>query len=103
MNLCKYAVVNGSHTVMGEILGKHAKPIIGIPIYDEHTNQIRWAEERKLGLMANNRKQIISAIKKIKENYADFEGSVKEYSKNSHGSGAVNAANIVSEILEGKN
>jgi len=100
---CRYGVVNGSHTVMGEILGKHAKPIIGIPIYDEHTNQIRWAEERKLGLMANNRKQIISAIKKIKENYADFEGSVKQYSKNSHGSGAENAANIVSEILEGKN
>ena len=100
---CRYSVVNGSHTVMGEILGKHAKPIIGIPIYDEHTNQIRWAEERKLGLMANNRKQIINAIKKIKENYTEFEGSVKEYSKNSHGSGAENAANIVSEILEGKN
>jgi hypothetical protein len=100
---CRYGVVNGSHTVMGEILGKHAKPIIGIPIYDEHTNQIRWAEERKLGLMANNRKQIINAIKKIKENYAEFEGSVKQYSKNSHGSGAENAANIVSEILEGKN
>ena len=100
---CRYSVVNGSHTVMGEILGKHAKPIIGIPIYDEHTNQIRWAEERKLGLMANNRKQIINAIKKIKENYIEFEGSVKEYSKNSHGSGAENAANIVSEILEGKN
>ena len=100
---CRYGVVNGSHTVMGEILGKHAKPIIGIPIYDEHTNQIRWAEERKLGLMANNRKQIINAIKKIKENYTEFEGSVKEYSKNSHGSGAENAANIVSEILEGKN
>ncbi len=100
---CRYSVVNGSHTVMGEILGKHAKPIIGIPIYDEHTNQIRWAEERKLGLMANNRKQIIDDIKKIKENYTEFEESVKEYSKNSHGSGAENAANIVSEILEGKN
>jgi len=100
---CRYGVVNGSHTVMGEILGKHAKPIIGIPIYDEHTNQIRWAEERKLGLIANNRKQIINAIKKIKENYAEFEGSVKQYSKNSHGLGAENAANIVSEILEGKN
>ena len=34
LNLCKYAVVNGSHTVMGEILGNNAKPIIGIPIYD---------------------------------------------------------------------
>ena len=43
---CKYAVINGSHTVMGEILGNHSKPIIGIPIYDEHTNQIRWIEEK---------------------------------------------------------
>ena len=33
---CRYAVVNGSHTVMGEILGGKAKPIIGMPVYDEH-------------------------------------------------------------------
>ena len=30
LNFCKYAVVNGSHTVMGEILGGKVKPIIGI-------------------------------------------------------------------------
>ena len=52
VDFCKYSVVNGSHTVMGEILGSHAKPIIGIPIYDEHTNQIEWAREKKLGLFA---------------------------------------------------
>ncbi|KAF6248784.1 MAG: glycosyltransferase, partial [Nitrosopumilus sp. YT1] len=33
---CKYAVINGSHTVMGEIMGVSSKPIIGMPIYDEH-------------------------------------------------------------------
>ena len=48
LNLCKYAVVNGSHTVMGEIMGGKSKPIIGIPIYDEHTNNIKWAEEKNL-------------------------------------------------------
>ena len=47
LNLCKYTVVNGSHTVMGEIMGGKSKPIIGIPIYDEHTNNIRWAEEKE--------------------------------------------------------
>ena len=46
LDSCKYAVVNGSHTVMGEILGSHAKPIIGIPIYDEHTNQIELTKEK---------------------------------------------------------
>ena len=30
LNLCGYAVVNGSHTVMGEIMGGKSKPIIGI-------------------------------------------------------------------------
>ena len=53
LNLCKYAVVNGSHTVMGEIMGGKSKPIIGIPIYDEHTNNIKWADEKKLGILAN--------------------------------------------------
>jgi len=103
LNLCKYGVVNGSHTVMGEILGKYAKPIIGIPIYDEHTNQIRWAEEKKLGMMAKNRKQIIIAIQNIKENYSEFQESAKEFSKNFDGNGAEKAANLASEALEGKN
>lgn len=46
LDLCKYAVVNGSHTVMGEIMGEKAKPIIGIPIHDENTNNIKWADEK---------------------------------------------------------
>lgn len=52
LNLSKYAVVNGSHTVMGEILGGKSKPIIGIPIYDEHENNIKWAEKKNLGILA---------------------------------------------------
>ena len=53
---CKYAVLNGSHTVMGEVLGNHAKPIIGIPIHDENTNNIRWADEKKLGILVSKNK-----------------------------------------------
>ena len=100
MNSSKYEVTNGSHTVMGEILGKHAKPIIGIPIFDEHTNQIQWAEERKLGLLAKNRKQIINAIQSLRKDYSLFEDSVKEFSKNFDGNGAVNTTKIVSEMLQ---
>ncbi len=102
LNLCKYAVVNGSHTVMGEILGSHAKPIIGIPIYDEHTNQIKWAEEKKLGLFAQNRVQIVETIKEIHENYEEFTDSVKEFSRNFNGNGVNNTTKIVSEILKDK-
>ena len=69
LNLCKYAVVNGSHTVMGEIMGGKSKPIIGIPIYDEHTNNIRWAEEKNIGVLATKTDKVIKAIQKIKENY----------------------------------
>ena len=102
LNLCKYAVVNGSHTVMGEILGNHAKPIIGIPIYDEHTNQIEWTREKKLGLFSQNRMQIVEAVRQMHENYEEYADSVKEFSKNFNGNGVNNTAKIVSEILQGK-
>ena len=78
---CKYAVVNGSHTVMGEIMGGKSKPIIGIPIYDEHTNQIKWAEEKNLGILANNTKEVLGGIKKIKSEYTHFEEALKDFSK----------------------
>ena len=102
LDCCKYGVVNGSHTVMGEILGSHAKPIIGIPIYDEHTNQIEWAKEKKLGLFAQNRVQILEAIKEMYENYEELSDSVNEFSRNFNGNGVNNTAKIVSEILEDK-
>ena len=102
VDCCKYSVVNGSHTVMGEILGSHAKPIIGIPIYDEHTNQIEWAKEKKLGLFAQNRVQIVGAVKEMYESYEEFTDSVREFSRNFNGNGVNNTAKIVTEILEDK-
>ena len=100
LNLCKYAVINGSHTAMGEIIGTKAKPIIGIPVYDEHTNQIRWAEERKLGILANNTKQVIQAVYKIRDNYNKYKEQLIEFSRNFDRNGAQNTAQIIAEMLE---
>ncbi len=102
LNLCKYAVVNGSHTVMGEVMGGKSKPIIGIPIYDEHTNNILWAQEKNLGLIATKTSQVIDAISKIKKNYEVFEGNLNEFSKNFVPNGAENSARIVAQMLEEK-
>ncbi len=102
LNLCKYAVVNGSHTVMGEIMGGKAKPIIGIPIYDEHTNNIKWAEEKNLGVLAIKTNQVTQGISKIKENYEEFQDSLKEFSKNFVPNGAENSAKIAAQTIEEK-
>ena len=102
LDLCKYAVVNGSHTVMGEIMGGKTKPIIGIPIYDEHTNNIKWAEEKNLGILATKTKQVIEGISKIRENYERFEESLNEFSKNFVPNGAENSAKIAAQTLEEK-
>jgi len=99
---CKYAVINGSHTVMGEIMGVSSKPIIGMPIYDEHTNQIKWAEEKQLGVLAENKKQVIKAIQTIRQNYNKYQEGLEEFSKNFNANGAENTAKIVSEVLERK-
>ena len=99
---CKYAVINGSHTVMGEIMGVSSKPIIGMPIYDEHTNQIKWAEERQLGVLAESKKRAIKAIQMIRQNYNKYQERLEEFSKNFNENGAENTAKIVSEILERK-
>ncbi|MCA9811751.1 MAG: glycosyltransferase [Nitrosarchaeum sp.] len=102
LNLCKYAVVNGSHTVMGEILGGKAKPIIGIPIYDEHTNNIRWAEEKNLGVLANTTKEAVKAVFYIREKYNKLEESLGEFSRNFAPNGAENTAKIAAQTLEEK-
>ncbi|RMW38726.1 MAG: glycosyltransferase [Nitrosopumilus sp.] len=102
LDLCKYAVVNGSHTVMGEIMGGKTKPIIGIPIYDEHTNNIKWAQEKNLGILATKTKQVIEGISRIRENYAKFEESLNEFSKNFVPNGAENSAKIAAQTLEEK-
>ena len=99
---CKYVVINGSHTIMGEIMGINSKPIIGMPIYDEHTNQIKWAEEKQLGVLAESKKQVIKAIQMIRQNYNKYQEGLEEFSKNFEANGAENTAKIASEILERK-
>jgi len=81
-------------------MGNGGKPIIGMPIYDEHTNQIKWAEERQLGVLAENKKQVIQAIESIKQNYNKYQESLEEFSRNFNGNGAKNTSKIVSEVLE---
>ena len=102
LNLSKYAVVNGSHTVMGEILGGKSKPIIGIPIYDEHENNIKWAEKKNLGILAKKTQHVLDGIKVIRENYEKFEGDLMNFSKNFVSNGAENTAEIATKILEEK-
>ncbi len=102
LRLCKYVVINGSHTVMGEIIGVNRKPVIGIPVYDEHTNQLKWVDEKCLGILANNKKQVINAITNIKNNYNKYIENIRDFSKNFICSGADNAAKIVNEVLEDK-
>jgi hypothetical protein len=102
LDLCKYAVVNGSHTVMGEIMGGKSKPIIGIPIYDEHTNNIKWAEEKNLGVLAIKTNQVTHGISRIKENYAEFEDSLNVFSRNFIPNGAENSAKIAALSIEQK-
>lgn len=100
MDLCRYAVINGSHTAMGEILGIKAKPIIGIPIYDEHTNQIKWAEDKHLGVLATNKKQVIMGVHKIQKNYEVYLERVTKFARDFNRNGAQNTAKIISELLE---
>jgi hypothetical protein len=99
LGACKYAVINGSHTAMGEILGGKAKPIIGIPVYDEHTNQIRWAEERKLGILATNIKQTVKAVSEINNNYNRYEENLLEFAKNYVRNGTKTTTEIISQML----
>lgn len=99
---CRYAVVNGSHTVMGEILGGKSKPIIGIPVYDEHENNIQWAEKHSLGILAKKTSDVIKGIKSIKENYEEYAENLSGFSKNFASNGSENTSKIAVEILEEK-
>ena len=60
------------------------------------------AKEKKLGLFAQNREQIIQAVSEMHENYEEFSDSVKEFATNFNGNGVNNTAKIVTEILEEK-
>jgi len=99
---CNYAVINGSHTVMGEIIGIKGKPIIGMPVYDEQTNQIQWAQEHGLGIGAKSKKQVIKAILAIRKNHGEFEESIRQFKENFVPNGAQTAAKIVAQMLEDK-
>ncbi len=87
---------------MGEILGINSKPVIGIPVYDEHTNNLRWAEEKNLGILAKNKDQVIAGIGKIKKNYNNFQEQLDDFSKNFVSDGAETTAKIVNEVLDTK-
>lgn len=99
---CTYAVINGSHTVMGEILGQKQRPIIGIPVYDEHTNNLRWAEQKGLGILAKNPARVISAIQWIRNNAEMLQESLNKFGKNFLGDGARNTARIAAQTLDNK-
>jgi hypothetical protein len=99
---CDYAVINGSHTVMGEIIGIKGKPIIGIPVYDEQTNQIQWAQEHGLGISANNTKQVVSAIMQLRTKHNKFEESIKQFQANFVANGARTTAKLAAEMLESR-
>lgn len=103
LNLCDYAVVNGSHTVLGEIVGIKGKPIIGIPVYDEHSNQIRWMQEHTLGLGAKNKKQVVAAVSEIKEERQMFEESIQEFQKHFVVGGAKITARLAADLIGDKN
>ena len=100
LNMCRYAVINGSHTAMGEILGGKSKPIIGIPVYDEHTNQIKWAQDKNLGILATSVKQTVNGVVKIHRDYNKYQESLQSFSKNYNQNGAENTAKIISQMLE---
>ncbi len=100
LSFCKYAVINGSHTAMGEILGRKAKPIIGMPVYDEHTNQIRWAQDRGLGILATTVREAIKAVSQIQRNYNKYQEHLVEFAKKYDMHGADNTMSIISEMLE---
>jgi UDP:flavonoid glycosyltransferase YjiC (YdhE family) len=102
LRACKYAVINGSHTVIGEILGVNSKPIIGIPVYDEHTNNLKWVEEKNLGILAKNKDQMIAGIRKIKNNENKFQEQLDDFSKNFVSNGAETTAKIVNDELDTK-
>ena len=95
---CRYAVVNGSHTVMGEILGA-AKPVIGVPLYDEHSNHIAWAQERGLGVLARRPGQIAEAAAGMLGSHGGFEGALSRFAAGFERGGARRAAAVASEML----
>lgn len=99
---CRYAVVNGSHTVMGEVMGGAAKPVVGVPVYDEHTNQVRWAEERGLGVLARDAAGIARGVSRVRGELDEFAGRLAEFAAGFDGGGAGRAADAALRALGGR-
>lgn len=99
---CAYAVVNGSHTVMGEVMGGAAKPVVGVPVYDEHTNQVRWAEERGLGVLARDARGIARAVARVRGERDAYAARLAEFAAGFDGGGAGRAADAALRELEGR-
>lgn len=97
---CAYAVVNGSHTVLGEAMGANARPIIGVPVYDEHVNQIEWAQERGMGVLAKSPDEIAAAASSMLDSPGAFDGALRSFATSFARDGALRAARIASDMLE---
>lgn len=100
LDACQYAVVNGSHTVLGEILGGKGRPVVGMPIYDEHTNNLRWVQKRGLGVLAHNPREAAAGVEHILYDTERFAQAISEFQNNFDGNGAHNAAKIAAGMLE---
>ncbi len=101
LDRCSHAVLNGSHTAMGEVLGLKAKPIVGVPIYDEHTNQIAWAQDRGLGVLARRPSEIAAAASSMLDSPGAFAGPLRSFAASFEAGGARRAAGVASEMLDG--
>ena len=99
---CRYAVANGSHTVMGEVMGGAAKPVVGVPVYDEHTNQVRWAEERGLAVLARDARGIAGGVARVRGEHDAYAGRLAEFAAGFDGGGAGAAADAALRELEGQ-
>ena len=69
---------------------------------DKYSSGDYIVKEKKLGLFAQNREQIVEAVRQMHENYEEYADSVKGFSRNFNGNGVSNTTKIVSEILEDK-
>lgn len=98
---CSHAVLNGSHTAMGEVLGVWRRPIVGVPIYDEHANHVSWAQDRGLGVMARTPREIAAAASAMLSSAGDHAAALASFGASFEAGGARRAAAAASALLDG--
>lgn len=98
---CSHAVVNGSHTAMGEVLGVRRRPIVGVPVYDEHANHVSWAQDRGLGVMARTPREIAAAASAMLSSAGDYAGALSAFAASFEAGGARRAAAAAAALLDG--